>query len=303
MLDINKELESNPVILSIFSSSYYNESIGELMKNIQTKRVCYVTLNKTTNSLMKKFKSEGIKTDKVFFIDAVTSYITPNQTYDNSIMVSSPSALTEISIAISEALRSEAFDVIVFDSLSTLNVYSSVLKRAGKFTFYIINKIKSQKNKGIFTCIEEDEKTDLIKESFMFVDKVIRFRNESREHQSTMLAYTFAILLLGLSSLLIIKPNITGMVIGDNMVPASANSFLLPFFVGMFLLAGIIIYKKMRFSKQEEVFVPEGSAYRKKLSKKKPSFKKETGSVKLRKSFRNKIYNWFKKTEKPLPKS
>jgi hypothetical protein len=286
MIDIIKELEINPIILSIFSSSYYNESITELMKNLKEKRVCYVTLNKTTDSLMKRFKSERIKTDKIFFIDAISSTIDPAEKYDNSIIISSPYALTEISIAITEALKSKAFDILVFDSLSSLNMYNYAPNTAGQFTSFIINKIKSKKNMGVFTCLENDEKTELIKESSMFVDKVVRFRSAEREKQKSILTYTFALLLLGLFSVFLAKPKIIGMVTTALDEIPDVNPYVPLVLAGIFFLVAIIVYKKPFLSGKEEVLPPE-----------KPEPKNVKETIKLKEGFKAKIKRWLRRTK------
>ena len=89
MVDLKKELGSSQVILSILSNEYYNESLIKIMKQLENGKICYVTLNKTSESLIRNFKSNKISTKNIFFIDAVTKSVGPNKALDNSILISS----------------------------------------------------------------------------------------------------------------------------------------------------------------------------------------------------------------------
>lgn len=74
-MNIDKELAINQVVLSIFAKEYYNESIFQTVKNLRNHRLCYITLNKTANSLQWAFNLRNISTKSIFFIDAVSKEI------------------------------------------------------------------------------------------------------------------------------------------------------------------------------------------------------------------------------------
>ena len=61
---------------------------------------------------------------------------------------------------------------LIFDSLTNLLVYESKAPVA-KFVSSLVNKIKESKTKAIFYALSVKEQESLIKESGMFVDKVI----------------------------------------------------------------------------------------------------------------------------------
>lgn len=174
MKDINlaQELEENRSILLLVDSIDYNDIIIKNIQDMKGKTVCYVTLNKTFSSLKETFEKKKIKIDKIVFIDGISKTIksTPDQT-DSCYYVSSPSALTEISLAISKFLKHH-FDYIVFDSLTSLLIYQ---KKAPVATFVqsIVNKIKESNTKALFYAVKVKEQEDLITEAEMFVDKVI----------------------------------------------------------------------------------------------------------------------------------
>ena len=171
-MDIKKELSENQTILLIMSSTDYNDEIVNVMKKFNGKNVAYVTLNKTFDSLKELFKKNKIKTENIVFVDAISKTIksVPDQS-EGVYYVSSPGALTELALVISKFIRHE-FDYIIFDSLTNLLVYESKAPVA-KFVSSLVNKIKESKTKAIFYALSVKEQEALIKESGMFVDKVI----------------------------------------------------------------------------------------------------------------------------------
>ena len=150
-----KELSQNQVVLSVFSKFSYNESIYSLFRTWPNKKICYVTLNKPAASLQWAFKLNRIDPGNIFFIDAVSKQLGKESSDRNVQLVSSPAALTEISIALQEAMKARAFDVVFFDSLSTLNLHEKS-SAADKFVGNIINRIKNERRQGVFTCLQED---------------------------------------------------------------------------------------------------------------------------------------------------
>lgn len=174
-MDLKKEVSENSILLSILPKEYYSESIMELVNNLNDKKICYVTLNKTTEALKDSFKIHNINTKNILFVDAVSMGIGNYKEQENTVLVSSPIALTELSLVITKILEKSKIDVLIFDSLSTLNIYESHYKGIDKFVLNLMNKVRSCKKKGIFTCLEEDVNTDLIKDSFMYADKPIKF--------------------------------------------------------------------------------------------------------------------------------
>ena len=94
---LKEHLSDYPIILSVLSARYYTESVAYLLKDLEGVKICYVTLNKPMDALIRAFSHDGINTKNIFFIDAVTKSETKN-----AIIISSPFALTELSIAISQ---------------------------------------------------------------------------------------------------------------------------------------------------------------------------------------------------------
>ncbi len=171
-MDIIDELEENQTVLLLASSIGYNDTVIETVKKLAAKTVTYVTINKTASSLKETFKSKGVNVDNIVFIDAITKTIkdVPDQA-DGIYYMSSPAALTEISMAVSNMLN-HGFNYLIFDSVTNLLVYEQRAPVA-KFIQVLVNKIKSSKTKAVFYALSVKEQNELIQETGMFVDKVV----------------------------------------------------------------------------------------------------------------------------------
>ena len=171
-MNIQKELSTNQTILLIMSSVDYNKEIVDVVKKLSGKNIVYVTLNKTRDSLIELFKKNKIKTENIVFVDAISKTIksVPDQS-EGVYYVSSPGAMTELSLVISKFIKHD-FNYLIFDSLTNLLVYESKAPVA-KFVASLVNKVKESKTQAIFYALSVKEQEALIKESGMFVDKVI----------------------------------------------------------------------------------------------------------------------------------
>ena len=118
-------------------------------------------------------KENNIPSEKIFFIDTLTSEVQTPPKLDNCIFVQSPSALTEISLAFSDALSSKGCDVILIDSISTLLIYQDVHSII-RFSQTLMTKGRVMNKKLVFVALKEDSE-GLVKDISMFVDKIIDY--------------------------------------------------------------------------------------------------------------------------------
>lgn len=172
MIDIKKETSSNQTVLYLMSGVEYNNVIIKTIKSLSNKTVCYVTLNKTSDSLKETFKKNKIKTDNIIFIDAISKTIKKVPQQDKGVFyVSNPGALTELSLVINRFLNHN-FEYLIFDSLTNMLIYEKK-EPVAKFVSSIINQIKQSKTKAVFYALSVKEQDLIIKETSMFVDKVV----------------------------------------------------------------------------------------------------------------------------------
>ena len=160
----------------IVPDTSYSKNLLDFAKQLSEKYkdVCYVSLNKPYGHLIKSFEDHKIDKNFFFFIDAVTRPSNPVKK-ENYIFISSISALTDLSIAITKTLETRKYKSIIFDSLSTMLIYHEAAT-VTKFMHSLIGEVRAVKCIGVFTCLEGDVKSSLIKDLGMFVDEVVKIK-------------------------------------------------------------------------------------------------------------------------------
>lgn len=169
------EALKNRVSVIVVPTDKYNDIINEIAKKLGDNymNIMYVTLNNLYQPLKRKLSEAGVKVENYFFIDCVTKgamgKIPANE--EQCIYVSSPSALTEISIAITKSLQTKDPDFIVFDSLSTLLIYSQS-SVVNQFAHSIVTKINAFGSKIVFPCLKSEKEEELLKSLSLVADKI-----------------------------------------------------------------------------------------------------------------------------------
>jgi len=179
MLDIKKELAEHQTILLLVPGIDYNDIIIKVAQELSTKSVCYVTLNKTYNSLKELFSVNKDNMKNVFFIDAITKTIKSPEKSEGIEYVNAPGELTELSLAITKQIKKK-YDYIIFDSLTTMLVYSNQ-NTVAMFLSSLVNGIKESGTKAVFYALKVKSQEDVIQECSMFVDKVIEMKEANSE--------------------------------------------------------------------------------------------------------------------------
>ena len=172
--ELEKTLKDNQAVIAVVPSEEYADTIVEIAKKLSKRSLCYVTLNKTYQSLQEIFKKKNVNTDNIIFIDAISRSLkqTPDQS-DAVYFVSSPGSTTELSITISKFLKHN-FEYMIFDSLSTLAIYEKK-EPIVKFMSILVNRIKESNTKAVFYALDLKENDDLLKQCSMFVDDIVKF--------------------------------------------------------------------------------------------------------------------------------
>ncbi|MBN2127619.1 MAG: hypothetical protein JW703_04490 [Candidatus Diapherotrites archaeon] len=184
-MDLLAELKENKnIILSFKSHSNHKQELINILKSIDSKfnSICFITFNQTAKTLIDELEKNKLNPEKYFFIDSISEEIKSNGSVKNCLSVSSPTSLTELSIAFLKLshqspelteFKTKKIDLILFDSISSLLLYNSEIKTV-KFLHYFFNSIKSNNLKSIFIILEEDIQKNVVKEIELFADKVIK---------------------------------------------------------------------------------------------------------------------------------
>ncbi|MCK4997568.1 hypothetical protein KAS08_04640 [Candidatus Pacearchaeota archaeon] len=171
MANIKSELKLNHTILFTMPSGEYNKNIVDVARALSG-NVCYITTNKTLDSLRENFTKKKVNMKDIIFIDTISKAMmkVPDQS-EGVYYVSSPGALTELSLVVKKFLKHE-FDYLVFDAVTNLLTYQSV-NMCSKFVADLVDKVKKSKTRSVFYAIESAENEAMISKVGTVVDKVI----------------------------------------------------------------------------------------------------------------------------------
>ena len=100
------------------------------------------------------FKKKGIDVKKLFFIDAISGAIGEKSTAGNCQIVQNPSALTELSIQITNACVTKKPSFFIMDSLSTMLVYNNE-NATIRFIHYLTVQLRKSKIAGVIFCLKK----------------------------------------------------------------------------------------------------------------------------------------------------
>ncbi len=171
-----KNLKDYIVLVRVSSGDYKktNIEILKLLVNEQKTPGIYVTLNKPFEVMQRQLKQNKVDPKFVIFIDAFTDVAENKKRVKNCLYIGSPEKLSDISIAMDQAVKSlptkEKF--IIFDSINTLQVFNKP-GTVMRFVHFLSTKIREWKVKGIIILIKSSADEPLANELVQFCDSKI----------------------------------------------------------------------------------------------------------------------------------
>lgn len=165
------EVEGNCVVVvaSTEKHSDVRKEILDYFLNGKDFKGLYLSINKPVESLIKEFKENGLDDKKILFIDGISKLVGVESDVENSVSLKHPSALTDLSIIITEEFKKEDRQFLFIDSISTMMVYNNE-KTLAKFFHHLITTLKKCNMSGIFISL--DEREQMITQ---FSDSIIRY--------------------------------------------------------------------------------------------------------------------------------
>ncbi|MEM7821535.1 MAG: hypothetical protein QXX38_01840 [Candidatus Aenigmatarchaeota archaeon] len=164
--DYIRKIKPKSVILFIIDAKKYHKIHPKLLKTIIREKSfagIYITVNKPYEVLLRYLKENDIRTDGIFFIDAISKMVAEEiKMTEDCLFIPSPSQLTDLAIALSQALegmKRKEKKFIFLDSVSTLLVYNP-FEVVAKFVHFIISRLRLFGLVGLLISIEKqiDEK-------------------------------------------------------------------------------------------------------------------------------------------------
>ncbi len=139
-------------------SEDYHEAIELLLRELVTrhnKTGIYITLSKQYLTFHEHLKTVGIDVSKLYFIYCNGKKMEKLCELANCVFISSPKSLTELSLAVINALNLGKFDFLFFDSISELLEYNGP-ELTEKFVNYLAAKLRDYGLAGIAISLKGD---------------------------------------------------------------------------------------------------------------------------------------------------
>ena len=172
---------SEYVALATVSPKLYNEANMEIIKFLVKESNMpgvYVTLNAPFSTVKKKIEEKKIDSRMIIFIDAITKTSQGIERKDNALLIGNPQNLSDISVAMDQAVRSlpSAKRFVFFDSLSTLLLYNKP-ESVAQFVHFLSGRMRIWKVKGIIISLQNKKDQDLIDSLLPFCDTQINLED------------------------------------------------------------------------------------------------------------------------------
>ncbi len=168
--NILNQLKKDQNIVLISNSKEHEKAMIELHKAVSKKfkKICMITVNKSFSALIEKFQEQGIDYSNYFFIDCISKKNIIVKQSKQCLYVSSPAALTELSLAIGKLGQ---IDLIILDNISSLLLYNKDAEVL-KFLHSMMTKIRQTKTKAVYSILKESKK-EFLADIELFADAVI----------------------------------------------------------------------------------------------------------------------------------
>lgn len=162
------------ILITTTAKDYTNTNIEIIDYFINDEKIpgVYVTLNKPNEIIKRTLTNKGVDPRLIIFIDGATQNKT-NERTENCLFISSLEKLSDISVAIDQAVKAlpqEKF--LFFDSVNTLSIFNNP-KTVARFVHFLAGKMRELKVKGIIISLNKDSDQELISELTQLSDSRI----------------------------------------------------------------------------------------------------------------------------------
>jgi archaellum biogenesis ATPase FlaH len=159
-------------VLLVKHPSQPDSLLVNTLKEFRSKKVCVISTTNGCDVILEAVSKHELDFGDFFVIDCVTKLVIGPKLCKECAFVSSPGALTEISIEFSKVLKN-GFEVVIFDNISTVLVYRKP-NEIERLLSHMINKIKASGLKLVIFVSEEDVNTAFFKRISMLADADVR---------------------------------------------------------------------------------------------------------------------------------
>ena len=182
--DYLKQMPRDFVVLIVVSAEDYARANGEILKvlaNEDNLPGLYITVNKPYITMKRSLEENGVRTERIFFIDCITKTAGGMSEDDKNVLyLDSPQNLTGLGMAMGEALSNmPAGDKFLFmDSLSTLLLYHNI-GTVAKFSHFLTSKMRVWGLRGILMSVEKETDPEFANQLSQFCDAVLKIEDKN----------------------------------------------------------------------------------------------------------------------------
>ncbi|RLG71157.1 MAG: hypothetical protein DRO04_00385 [Candidatus Iainarchaeum archaeon] len=165
-----EKVPAGDAVLVTTSSRHYLDVKFFLLRKLlfQYKKGLYVSLNEPAKSLISELKNQGIKVERLSFVDAVAK---EKSAFKQKVIFSNIEDLTDLEIDILDAMT-EKPEFLIFDAVTTLLLYHT-LGDSGKFIHFLIGKLKEAKIRSYFLNVDDLPQNKITEFITQFCDKLV----------------------------------------------------------------------------------------------------------------------------------
>lgn len=168
------------VLINVSAEDYLktNVAILKVLANEDNLPGVYITVNKPYSTMKKILENDGVKTDKMYFIDCITKTAGGKcPTAKNVFCLDSPQNLTGLGVAMGQAIKTIPGEekYLFMDSLSTLLLYHNVGTIA-KFSHFLTGRMRMWGLRGVLMAVEKEADPKFVGQLAQFCDEVVTIR-------------------------------------------------------------------------------------------------------------------------------
>lgn len=163
-------------ILAMISPYTYADKVYAIIREVEetSTKAVYVSLNKAYLSLIDQFKKDKIDSSKFFFVDTITATVLEPEPVSGCLFLPGAEDTKKLYAGIIKAVKENDADTVIFDSVSSLTTYSNT----GEIIHFItalLGALSSLHCAAVFTCLSDDQDTQLVNHMKMKVDKIYEY--------------------------------------------------------------------------------------------------------------------------------
>ena len=122
----------------------------------------YITFNKSYTKIISSLNEKGLSSKHLYIIDAITgNKFKTNSSLNNCYCLNNPQSLTQLSISLTNLLKTNQYQFIIFDNLSAFLIYNNI-ETTERFVHYLIGKVQPFGIKSFFISLKDRKSRELL---------------------------------------------------------------------------------------------------------------------------------------------